>query len=286
MARRVDAAPLLRHLGLAATPTTGPGLAPEPFPTPSPGPLATTSKARPKEPARRSSSSVSSPGSSRPPPPAGDQEVAAWWRVRALPAALREGQVTSPVWDVLSDTSSVDDVAAAPLPSAPPPSAVPLPRLLPLASLRPPPLRPPSFHARPRGPPPHAPPAWPRGQPGLPTLPRPAFGGRKAAPARAREGLTAKFALPPAVRPRMIPPSRPLSELRGPPHPPHVPTEDAFLRRLAESEARRAAEGVLLPLPLEAAESVRSLLRAPRAALSRSGLLPKKEFARSRLRAL
>ena len=48
MARRVNAAPLLRHLGLAATPTTCLGLAPEPFPAPTPGPPATTSKARPK----------------------------------------------------------------------------------------------------------------------------------------------------------------------------------------------------------------------------------------------
>ena len=66
MARRVSAAPLLRHLGLAAAPAAGPGPAPEPFQAVTPGALATTSKARPIEPARHSSTPACSPSSSRP----------------------------------------------------------------------------------------------------------------------------------------------------------------------------------------------------------------------------
>ena len=95
-------------------------------------------------------------------------------------------------------------------PEAPEPSTIPLPRML-GASV-------------PQPPPPRAPPAWPWPQPGPLTLPRPAFGGRKAAPVRARAGLSAKYAPPLAASPvqSRAPPGRRVPEPRGPPRP-HEP---------------------------------------------------------------
>ena len=255
MARRVRAAPLLRHLGLAAAPAAGPGPAPEPFQAVTPGAPATTSKARPNEPARHSSTPACSPSSSRPPSPSGVREVEAWRHARARSSAPREGQDTSPADDVRSDTSPADDVAAGLWPTAPPPSAVPLPRLFLSASPQPPPPKPLRLTFVRGGPPPHVPPAWPWGQPGPSSLPRPAFGERKSAPVRAREGLTAKYAHPPAARPslRAVSPSRPIPELRGPPLPLHAPAGPHLLSYLASR-----AGGARPSEPIEDAESVRS----------------------------
>ena len=127
--------------------------------------------------------------------------------------------------------------------------------MLALAGPRPPPLRPPPLLWKPRGPPLHAPPVWPWRRSGPLTLPRPAFGGRKAAPARAREGLTAKYAPPPAVPSdrRAVSPNRPAPELRGLPLPPHAPPGLHLFNYLASraSDARP-------PLLIEDAEGVHS----------------------------
>ena len=153
-----------------------------------------------------------------------------------------------------SDTSPAIVFEETPEPEAPEPSAIPLPRMLVFAGPCPPPPRPLPGGPGPQAPPPRAPPTWPWPQPGPLTLPRPAFGGRKAAPARARAGLSAKYAPPAAAssdRPA-VPPNRPVSEPRGPP-PPHAPPRP-HLRNYLANRAKDAHP----PLRLEDAESVHS----------------------------
>ena len=254
MARRVDAAPLLRHLGVAAAPPLGPP--------------PTTSKAQPKAPARPPTwptlsqdfrplndfPLVGSPEYEQ----ADDytraraREAANWRRAYARWAAVVGD--TFPADASPSDTSPAIILEEFPEPEAPERSAIPLPRMLVSAGPRPPPPRP-----LPGGPglqplPPRPPPIWPWPQPGPLTLPRPAFGGRKAAPARARAGLSAKYAPPVAAsldRPA-VPPSRPVPETRGLP-PPHEPPA----LHLRGDPASRP-KGAHSPLRLEDAESVHS----------------------------
>ena len=236
MARRVDAAPLLRHLGVAAAPAPGP--APGPSPALAPGAPATTSKAQPKAPARPLPPSqdfrslndfplVGSPEYERADDytRAQSRSAANWRRAHAQwESMLGEGD-TSPADADRSDTSPAIVLEETSEPEAPEPCAIPLPRMLAFAGPRPPPPRLPPVRPGPRGPPLHTPPAWPWLQPGPLTLLRPSFGGRKDAPARAREGLSAKYAPPPAAPPdrRAVSPNRPIPELRGLPPPPHAP---------------------------------------------------------------
>ena len=222
MARRVDAAPLLRHLGVAAAPPRRPP--------------ATTSKVQPEEQARPPSQDfrpladfplVGSAEYAQADDYTRDRarEAANWWRAYARWDAL--GADTSPADADPSDTSPAIVLQEFPEPEAPEPSAIPLPRMLVAGAPQPPPPWAQwALPCRP-GPQPHAPRApltWPWPQPGRLTLPRPAFGGRKAAPARARAGLSAKYAPPLAaslVQPT-APPSCPVPEPHGPPRP-HEP---------------------------------------------------------------
>ena len=214
MARRFDAAPLLRHLGVAAA-------------TP-PRPPATTSKAQPKGRARSPSQDfrplADMPLFGSPEYEQADdytraraREAANWRGLRALD--VYGSPDTSPADASPTDTSPAIVFEEFPEPGAPEPSAIPLPRML-VASAP----QPPSPRALPGWPwpqpyTPRAPLTWPWPQPGPLALPRPAFGGRKAALARARAGLFAKYAPPLAAAPDQptAPPSRPVPEPRGPP---------------------------------------------------------------------
>ena len=171
MARHVDAAPLLRHLGVAAAPP--------------PPPPATTLKARPKGQVRPPTQGLaplaSMPLVGSPEYEQADldtraraREAANWREIVRLWDAPRASPSGSPSRgsQAQEGTSPADTSPAIVLegfsgPEAPEPSAIPLPRMLGAAAPQPPPPRvPPAWHW-PQPYPPQAPLAWPWPQPGL-----------------------------------------------------------------------------------------------------------------------